>query len=68
MSSYSKSITPAAPPQPSRVLQKRSPGERERLLARFQRSGQSQKRFCHDSAVRQQRAGHGVPEAHDTGT
>jgi hypothetical protein len=51
MSSYSKSITPAALARPSRRLQRRSPGERERLLAHFRRSGQSQKRFCHENEL-----------------
>jgi hypothetical protein len=71
MSSYSKGISPVAQPRPSRLIRKRNPGERERLLARFQRSGQSQKRFCHENALpistlqywlSQERSGCGVPE------
>lgn len=49
MSSNSKSITPAAPPRSSRAINKRSPAERERLLARFARSGQTQVSFCREN-------------------
>jgi transposase-like protein len=71
MSSYSKSITPTTPPRLSRGIQKRSPAERERLLARFRRSGQSQKRFCCENGLpistlqywlSQERAGRDAPE------
>jgi hypothetical protein len=33
------------------VSHRRTAGEREELLARFRRSGQSQKRFCQDNAL-----------------
>jgi hypothetical protein len=47
----SKSLTPVAAVRPrlSRVPCRRSAGEREGLLARFRRSGQSQKRFCQEN-------------------
>ena len=38
-------------PRKPRVLRKRSAEERERLLALFERSGQSQKRFCREHEV-----------------
>lgn len=44
-SSFPKPITAAAR-RPERIVHKRSADERQRLLARFRRSGQSQKRFC----------------------
>jgi transposase-like protein len=38
-------------PRKPRVLRKRSAEERERLLALFERSGQSPKRFCREQEV-----------------
>lgn len=51
MSSSPKSLppVPVVQPCPPRVHQRRSAGEREGLLARFRRSGQSQKRFCEEN-------------------
>jgi hypothetical protein len=51
MSSSPKSLSPVPVvwPRPSQVTRhRRSAGERESLLARFRRSGQSQKRFCQE--------------------
>jgi hypothetical protein len=51
MSSSPKSLTPlpVGRPRLPRVPQRRSAEEREGLLARFRRSGQSQKRFCQEN-------------------
>jgi hypothetical protein len=51
MSSSPKSLSPVAVVRPRlpRMHQRRSAGERKDLLARFQRSGQSQKRFCQEN-------------------
>jgi transposase-like protein len=53
MSSSPKSLTavPVVRPRPPRMHHRRSAGERESLLARFQRSGQSQKRFCQENGL-----------------
>jgi transposase-like protein len=48
-----KSLTPVPVirPCPPRVPHRRSAEEREELLARFRRSGQSQKRFCEENSL-----------------
>jgi transposase-like protein len=50
MRSDSKNAVQPAQRQP-RVVRKRSTAERERLLTLFARSGQTQKRFCHENHV-----------------
>jgi transposase-like protein len=49
MSSSPKSIVPVSRPLPPGTLRKRSAEEREGLLARFARSGQTQARFCREN-------------------
>jgi hypothetical protein len=48
MSSSSKSLT-IVRPRPLRVAHQRNAEERESLLARYERSGQSQKSFCQEN-------------------
>ena len=53
MSSIPTDFSSIPPPRRPRVLRKRSAEERQKLLALFERSGQSLKRFCreHDVAL-----------------
>lgn len=53
MSTIPTAFPTAASPRRPRVLRKRSAEERQRLLALFERSGQTLKRFCreHDVAL-----------------
>lgn len=53
MSSSSKSLTavPSARPHRPQGTHRRNPQEREILLARFRRSGQSQDRFCRENGI-----------------
>lgn len=50
-SSLSKTLAPVGRPRPERVVHKRSAEERARLLARFERSGQTQQRFCRENGL-----------------
>jgi len=51
MSSIPTDFSSIPAPRGRRVLRKRSAEERQRLLALFERSGQSLKRFCHEHDV-----------------
>ena len=51
MRSYPRESRPTPELRKPRVLNKRSAEERERLVALFERSGQSPKQFCRDNAV-----------------
>src|SRR5438105_2606950 len=48
---HSRGSHPLPEPRKSRVLRKRSAEERVRLLALFERSGQTHKRFCREHEV-----------------
>lgn len=50
-SSLSKALAPVSRPSPQRVAHKRSTEERARLLARFERSGQTQACFCRENGL-----------------
>jgi lambda repressor-like predicted transcriptional regulator len=50
-SSFSKTLAPVGRPLSERVVHKRSAEERARLLARFERSGQTQAHFCRENGL-----------------